>query len=81
MRTHDAAKGAKETDDILQLMRVVGIDTADQAVQALARYFPTSAQNTAKQRFLLKHLAPSEEARSIDAPAYAGRGVPPRPGG
>lgn len=81
MRTLDAAKGAKETDDIFQLMRVVGIDTADQAMQVLARYFPTSAQDTAKQRFLLKHLAPSDEARSIDAPTYAGRGVPPRTGG
>ena len=81
MRTLDAAKGAKETDDIFQLMRVVGIDTADQAMQVLARYFPTSAQDTAKQRFLLKHLAPSEEARSIDAPTYVGRGLPPRAGG
>ena len=81
MRTLDAAKGAKETDDIFQLMRVVGIDSADQAMQVLARYFPTSAQDTAKQRFLLKHLAPTDEARSIDAPTYAGRGVPPGTGG
>ena len=81
MRTLDAAKGAKETDDIFQLMRVVGIDTADQAMQVLARYFPTSAQDGAKQRFLLKHLAPSEEAKAIDAPTYVGRGLPPSAGG
>lgn len=62
-------------------MRIVGIDTADRAMQVLARYFPTSAQDTAKQRFLLKHLAPSDEAKKIDAPTYAGRGLPPRTGG
>ena len=81
MRTTDAVKGAAETDDIFQLMRVVGIDNPDAAMQVLARYFPTSAQDTAKQRFLLKHLAPSAEARTTDAPIYAGRGLPPRPGG
>ena len=81
MRTTDAVKGAKETDDIFQLMRVIGIDTADAAMQILARYFPASAQDTAKQRFLLKHLTPSEEAKSIDAPHYAGRSLPPRASG
>ena len=81
MRTTDPTKGALETDDIFQLMRVVGIDTADQAMQVLARYFPTSAQDTGKQRFLLKHLTPSEEARSIDAPDYPRRSVPESPGG
>ena len=81
MRTTDAVKGPKETDDIFQLMRVLGIDTADAAMQILGRYFPASAQDTAKQRFLLKHLTPSEEAKVIDAPYYAGRGVPPRAGG
>ena len=81
MRTTDAVKGAKETDDIFQLMRVIGIDSADAAMQVLARYFPASTQDTAKQRFLLKHLTPSAEAKSIDAPHYAGRGLPPRAGG
>ncbi len=81
MRTTDPVKGANETDDIFQLMRVIGIDTADAAMQVLARYFPVSAQDTAKQRFLLKHLAPSPSARTIDAPQYAGRGVPPGTGG
>ena len=64
MRTTDPAKGALETDDIFQLMRVVGIDTADQAMQVLGRYFPASARDAGKQRFLPKHLAPSGEAIS-----------------
>ena len=54
---------------------------ADAAMQVLARYFPRSARDDAKQRFLLKHLSPSEEARSIDAPEYPGRGLPESPGG
>ena len=81
MRTTDPAKGRLESDDIFQLMRVLGIDSADAAMQVLARYFPRSARDDAKQRFLLKHLSPSEEARSIDAPEYPGRGLPESPGG
>lgn len=81
MRTTDPIKGPTETDDIFQLMRTLSIDTAEGAMAILARFFPRSAQDTVKQRFLLKHLAPSEQARTIDAPYYAGRGLPPRPGG
>ncbi len=80
MRVTDPAKGRLEADDIFQLMRVVGIDTAEQAMQVLARYFPVSAQDTGRQRFLLKHLAPSEAARSIDAPDYPRGGLPESPG-
>lgn len=40
MRTTDPVKGGKETDDIFQLMRVLGVETADAALQILARYFP-----------------------------------------
>ena len=62
-------------------MRVVGIDTADQAMQVLGRYFPASARDAGKQRFLLKYLAPSDEARSIDAPDYPRASLPESPGG
>lgn len=81
MRTTDPAKGEAETDDIFQLMRVLDLDTVEAAVQVLARYFPVSGRDADKQRFLLKHLRPSEEARSLHAPRYVGGSMPEKPGG
>ena len=53
--------------DILNLMQVVGISTAEEAMTLLGRYFPVSAASSEKQRFLLENM--SREGR-IDAPKY-----------
>jgi hypothetical protein len=67
MRVTDVLRGDAERLDILNLMDVVGVASADQAIKLLAKYFPVSAASPEKQRFLLKNM--SREGKS-DAPIY-----------
>jgi hypothetical protein len=67
MRVTDPVRGEAERLDILNLMDVVGIATADQAIALLGKYFPVSAASAEKQRFLLRNM--SREGKS-DAPEY-----------
>lgn len=69
MRIGDPVRGNAERLDILNLMRVAGISTTDEAIALLGKYFPASAASAEKQRFLLKHMS-SEGA--TDAPKYPG---------
>jgi hypothetical protein len=66
-RIMDPLRGETERLDILNLMRVVGISTADEAIALLGRYFPLSAASAEKQRFLLKNMSKEGAA---DAPKY-----------
>jgi hypothetical protein len=66
-RVLDPVRGETERLDILNLMRVVGISTAEEAIALLGRYFPVSAASSEKQRFLLENM--SREG-GIDAPKY-----------
>ena len=66
-RTQDALRGDIERLDILNLMDVVGISTADQAIAVLGKYFPISAASSEKQRFLLKNI---DKSGKSDAPKY-----------
>jgi len=66
-RIMDPLRGETERLDILNLMHVVGISTADGAIALLGRYFPLSAASAEKQRFLLKHMSKEGAA---DAPKY-----------
>jgi hypothetical protein len=68
-RIADPVRGDIERRDILNLMRVVGISSADDAITLLGKYFPVSAASAEKQRFLLKHM--SHEG-AVDAPKYPG---------
>lgn len=70
MRTLDPVKGQIETDDIYSLMKLLEITTPTGAVAVLGRYFPKSADDSAKLTFLLKHLTPSDSASTRDAPRY-----------
>jgi hypothetical protein len=47
-------RGDQERLDILNLMKVVGVASIDEAIAVLARFFPASAAHAEKQRFLLK---------------------------
>jgi hypothetical protein len=67
MRVMDPVRGETERLDILNLMQVVGISTAEQAIGLLGRYFPVSAASSEKQRFLMENM--SREG-GIDAPKY-----------
>jgi hypothetical protein len=66
-RVMDPLRGEIERLDILNLMQVVGISTAEEAIALLGRYFPVSAASSEKQRFLLKNM--NREGAS-DAPKY-----------
>jgi hypothetical protein len=66
-RVLDPVRGETERLDILNLMRVVDISTAEEAIALLGRYFPVSAASSEKQRFLLENM--SREG-GIDAPKY-----------
>jgi hypothetical protein len=66
-RIMDPLRGEAERLDILNLMRVVGISTIDDAITLLGRYFPASAMSSEKQRFLLKNM---NREGGADAPKY-----------
>jgi hypothetical protein len=66
-RTQDPLRGDTERLDILNLMDVVGVSTADQAIAVLGKYFPISAASSEKQRFLLKNI---DRSGKSDAPKY-----------
>jgi hypothetical protein len=67
VRILDPHRGETERLDILNLMRVVGISTIEEAIALLARYFPMSAASSEKQRFLLKNM---NRQGGVDAPEY-----------
>jgi hypothetical protein len=66
-RVTDPVRGETERLDILNLMKVVGISTAEDAITLLGRYFPVSAASPEKQRFLLNNM---NREGGIDAPKY-----------
>jgi hypothetical protein len=67
VRVTDPVRGETERLDILNLMQVVGISTAEEAIALLGRYFPISAASPEKQRFLLANMSREGGA---DAPKY-----------
>lgn len=69
MRTLDPVKGEQESSDIANLMKVLHIKSPDEAIAVLGRYFPKSAADATKQRFLLKNLRVGTKER-VDAPVY-----------
>jgi hypothetical protein len=66
-RILDPLRGETERLDILNLMRVVGVSTAEDAIALLGRYFPQSAASPEKQQFLLKNM---NRTGAADAPKY-----------
>jgi hypothetical protein len=66
-RVLDPFRGDTERLDILNLMKVVGISTVEQAVTLLGRYFPVSAASSEKLQFLLKNM---NREGGLDAPKY-----------
>src|SRR6202140_3309468 len=66
-RVLDPLRGETERLDIPNLMQVVGISTAEEAIVLLGRYFPVSAASPEKQRFILKNM---NREGGVDAPKY-----------
>jgi hypothetical protein len=61
-------KGSKDIQDIRGLLGVLGIEDAEDALAVLKEYYPNSAADVEKARFVLKHILANES--SIDAPRY-----------
>lgn len=57
--------------DILNLISILRLSTPEEAIEILGRYFPRTAEDPVKQRFLLRHLWNDERD---DAPFYPFRG-------
>ena len=70
LRISDFEKGAADMADTAHLLHVVGITEIEQAIAVLAEFFPRSAADADKQRFVLKRLLSQD--RPIDAPKYPG---------
>ena len=70
IRITDPANGPQETSDILNLARFLKLTTPDEALKVLQKFFPKTATDVAKQKFLLKHVW-NQEAH--DAPGYIER--------
>jgi hypothetical protein len=68
MRVANFDRGTKDLADIAALLRVVGITTVEEAIAVLAEFFPKSAADADKQRFVLKFIFGAE--RPDDAPGY-----------
>lgn len=68
LRISDFEKGRQDMADVAHLLKVLGISEVEQAVGILAEYFPNSAADADKQRFVLKRLL--TEGTSVDAPRY-----------
>ena len=72
LRVADPGAGPQDMADVANLLRVLDIRDIEAAIAILAEYFPNSAADADKQRFVLRHILSSGGA--IDAPRY------PRPG-
>jgi hypothetical protein len=70
LRISDFEKGAADMSDTAHLLHVVGITEIEQAIAVLAEFFPRSAADADKQRFVLKRLLSQD--RPTDAPKYLG---------
>lgn len=69
MRVNDPLRGEQEAAGIRNLIRVAGVTDVDGAIDVLGRYFPRSAKDADRQRFLLRHIWP-EKASDRDPPRY-----------
>lgn len=70
LRISDFKKGASDMTDTANLLRVVGITDIEQAIAVLGEFFPKSAADADKQRFVLKRLFSQDQ--TTDAPKYSG---------
>lgn len=68
LRISDFDKGAQDMSDAAHLLKVLGLTEVEQAIEVLAEYFPKSAADADKQRFVLKRLLAGDV--ETDAPEY-----------
>jgi len=68
LRISDFDKGAQDMSDTAHLLKVLGLAEVEQAIAVLAEFFPRSAADADKQRFVLKRLLRGDIL--TDAPQY-----------
>jgi hypothetical protein len=68
LRISDFEKGQQDMADVAHLLKVLELTEIEQAIAILAEFFPKSAADADKQRFVLKRLFSRET--STDAPRY-----------
>jgi hypothetical protein len=68
LRISGFEKGQQDMADVAHLLKALDIVDIEQAIAILAEFFPISAANADKQRFVLKRLLSG--GTSIDAPHY-----------
>jgi hypothetical protein len=68
LRISDFDKGAQDMSDTANLLKVLGLTEIEQAIEVLAEFFPKSAADADKQRFVLKRLLAGDVL--TDAPQY-----------
>ena len=73
LRVAKFEKGTKDLADVASLLGVLVIKDANQAVGILVEYFPNSAADVDKARFVLKHILSTKG--SSDAPRYPRRDI------
>jgi hypothetical protein len=61
-------KGTKDLADVAGLLQVLDVKTVDAAIAVLTEFFPNSAADVEKARFVLKHVLSMESP--TDAPRY-----------
>jgi hypothetical protein len=67
LRISDFEKGQQDMADVAHV-EVLNLTEIEQAIEILAEFFPNSAVDADKQRFVLKRLFSG--GTSIDAPRY-----------
>jgi hypothetical protein len=68
LRVADFTKGAQDMADVANLLRVLDIDEIERAIEVFAEFFPKSAADADKQRYVLKYIL--AQPSSGDAPRY-----------
>ena len=70
LRVAKFEKGTKDMADVAGLLAVLAIKDVDEAIEILLEFYPKSAADAERARFVLKHIM-SMESPHDDAPRYA----------
>ena len=73
LRMGDPNKARTDLDDVQALLRTLEITSADAALAVMLSFFPQSATDTAKQRFVINHLL--KQPQDDHAPRYPQTGL------
>lgn len=73
LRMGDPKKGKTDFEDVRSLMQSLNLKSADDAIAIMLSYFPKSADDTEKQRFVLNHLL--RQPQDHHAPRYPETGL------